>query len=222
MTKKQEITENMQLDIILPDLKEVELQKDVSKQSIHTTINLVMQDLSKKGIGKDRTNEMQRYKYRGIDDLYDTVASIYAKHGLIIYPQVIDYKHESRPTKTGVANYVLQQVKFIFCHIYNEQSFETIVWGEALDNSDKATNKSLTSAYKYMAIMTFSIPINGDSNDSDNSTPETIQTSYDQLLGLFQIKKIILTDEQKSKVQEAINTRDKIKIEKCIKFLQDK
>ena len=143
------------------------------EQSIVQTINLVMSDLAKLGISKDMTNEMQKYKYRGIDQVYDTVASIYAKHGLVIMPQVLEYSREMGLTAKGTPQaIVVMKVKFTFMHVHNEQTTESIFYGESNDTSDKATNKAETAAYKYMAIMTFSIPINGSDNDADNDSNE--------------------------------------------------
>jgi hypothetical protein len=40
-----------------------------------------------------------------------------------------------------------------------------------MDSGDKATNKAMSAAYKYMAFQTFAIPTEGD-NDADNHTHE--------------------------------------------------
>ena len=43
--------------------------------------------------------------------------------------------------------------------------------GEAMDSADKATNKAMSAAFKYMAMQTFCIPTEGD-NDADSHTHE--------------------------------------------------
>jgi hypothetical protein len=48
-------------------------------------------------------------------------------------------------------------------------------FGEAMDSGDKATNKAMSAAYKYMAFQTFAIPTEGD-NDADNHTHEIVRT----------------------------------------------
>ena len=40
-----------------------------------------------------------------------------------------------------------------------------------MDTADKATNKAMSAAYKYMAMQVFCIPTQGD-NDADAHTPE--------------------------------------------------
>ena len=43
------------------------------------------------------------------------------------------------------------------------------VFGEAMDRSDKATNKAMSAAYKYACFQTFCIPTEGD-NDTENNS----------------------------------------------------
>jgi len=149
------------------------------EQSIIQTINLVMTDLAAIGIGKDRVNEMQRYNFRGIDDVYNAIANLYSKHGLVVLPQVLEYSREIGQTSKGTPQVtVTQHVQFTFHHIHNEQTVITTQWGEAADTSDKATNKASSAAYKYMAIESFAIPIVGN-DDADNSHPE-VTTSKDK------------------------------------------
>lgn len=47
------------------------------------------------------------------------------------------------------------------------------MFGEAMDSADKATNKAMSAAYKYMATQEFCIPTEGD-NDADLHTPEVV------------------------------------------------
>ena len=42
-----------------------------------------------------------------------------------------------------------------------------------MDSGDKATNKAMSAAYKYMAFQTFAIPTQGD-NDADGQTHEVM------------------------------------------------
>jgi hypothetical protein len=45
------------------------------------------------------------------------------------------------------------------------------MFGEAMDSGDKATNKAMSAAYKYMAMQVFCIPTEGD-NDADAHAPQ--------------------------------------------------
>lgn len=57
---------------------------------VYKAINAVQADLAKSGITKDRLNTQgSGYKFRGIDDLYNTIAPLLSKHGLCILPRVL-------------------------------------------------------------------------------------------------------------------------------------
>ena len=46
-------------------------------------------ELAQHGIAKSRTNEVDDYKYRSIDDVLDRLAPLLAKHRLCVLPQVL-------------------------------------------------------------------------------------------------------------------------------------
>lgn len=52
-------------------------------------------------------------------------------------------------------------------------------FGEAMDSADKATNKAMSAAYKYAALMAFAIPTEGD-NDADATTYEVAPRNGEQ------------------------------------------
>lgn len=130
-------------------------------------------DLAKIGIGKDRVNEQQRFKYRGIDDLYNVLGPILAKNNLIVLQEAESRDSFEKVSKTGGAiYYVILKMKYTFICSEDGSSYAITTFGEAMDSSDKATNKAQTSAYKYAMIQTFAIPIVGEENDPDSKTHE--------------------------------------------------
>lgn len=134
-------------------------------------IAAVAADLAKVGISKDRKNESQGYRFRGIDDIYGTLSPILAEHQLVILPRVAQRVETVRATKNGGSLYsVAVEVEF---HLIgaSDAGFTASVWGEAMDSADKATNKAMSAAYKYLALMAFCIPIEGI-EDADQTTPE--------------------------------------------------
>ncbi|MFA6282080.1 MAG: ERF family protein, partial [Candidatus Omnitrophota bacterium] len=52
-------------------------------------------------IGKNKINEQQRYKFRGIDDLYNTLHGLYGKYGITITSEPVNSLREERTTKNG-------------------------------------------------------------------------------------------------------------------------
>lgn len=136
-------------------------------------INAVMDEIAQTGIAKDRSNQQQNYKFRGIDDVYNALAPLLSKHRLIIKPRGLSRACEERQTKNGgTLFYVTVAMEFDLISA-EDGSRETAgpFYGEAMDSADKATNKAQSAAFKYMAMQQFCIPTEGD-NDADGTTHE--------------------------------------------------
>ncbi len=87
-------------------------------------------------------------------------------------PRVISREVTERQTKNGgVMFYVVCGMEFDFVSAEDGTKHTVSAVGEAMDSGDKATNKAMSAAYKYAALMTFCIPTEGD-NDADASTHE--------------------------------------------------
>ena len=54
----------------------------MQKCEVYAAINAIQNDLSKEGITKDKRNQAQGYNFRGIDDVYNALSPLLAKHGL--------------------------------------------------------------------------------------------------------------------------------------------
>lgn len=133
--------------------------------SVYKAINAVQADLSKEGIGKDRRNDQQGYKFRGIDDVYNALAPLLAKHGLCILPRVVSREVVERVNKKEtVLFYVTVGVEFDFVCAEDGTKHTVTTYGEAMDSGDKATNKAMSAAYKYACMQAFSIPTEGDND----------------------------------------------------------
>jgi hypothetical protein len=135
--------------------------------AVYQAIAAVMEDVGREGIAKGRRNQQQGYSFRGIDDVYNALAPILARHHLIIVPRVLTReKTEQTTAKGGILFYVVVQVEFDIVCAVDGSRITACTWGEAMDSADKATNKAMSAAYKYMAMQTFCIPTEGD-NDAD-------------------------------------------------------
>lgn len=141
--------------------------------SVYKAINAVQKDLAKSGIAKDRRNTQgASYMFRGIDDVYNALAPLLATHGLCILPRVLGRECVERSSKSGGALfYVTVEVEFDFVCAEDGSKHTVKTFGEAMDSSDKATNKAMSAAYKYAAFQAFAIPTEGD-NDADAHTPQ--------------------------------------------------
>jgi hypothetical protein len=137
---------------------------------VYAAINAVQAALAKKGIGKDRKNDQQNYSFRGIDDVYNVLSPMLAEHHLSILPRVLERICTDRQSRNGGALFsVSLAVEFdIVCS--DDASKHTVkVFGEAMDSADKATNKAMSAAYKYCAFMTFAIPVEGETLDTEKT-----------------------------------------------------
>lgn len=152
------------------------MAKEPTAQNVYQLIAAVSAEIAHNGIGKDRKNEQQGYKFRGIDDVYNALAPILAKHGLVILPRIISREVVERTTaKGGVLFYVTVKAEFDFVSAHDGSKHVVENYGEAMDSGDKATNKAMSAAYKYAAFQTFCIPTEGD-NDADAKTHEIAPT----------------------------------------------
>jgi hypothetical protein len=141
--------------------------------NVYKAIAAVQAELAKGGIAKANTNQQQGYKFRGIDDDYNALAPILAKHGLCVLPRCKSREVVERVNQKGTALfYVTVEAEFDFV-CAEDGSKHTVgpMYGEAMDSGDKATNKAMSAAYKYAAMQAFAIPTEGD-NDADATTHE--------------------------------------------------
>lgn len=138
--------------------------------NVYACIAAVSAEIALTGISKDRKNEAQHYKFRGIDDVYNALAPILAKNKLVIIPRIVSRDVVERQTqKGGSLFYVTVAAEFDFVSAVDGSKATVCTFGEAMDSADKATNKAMSAAYKYAAFQTFCIPTEGD-NDADATT----------------------------------------------------
>src|SRR5690606_10840527 len=139
---------------------------------VYLAIAEVSAKLAQQGISKDRKNDQQGYKFRGIDDVYNALAPLLSAHKLCILPTVLERECVERTTAKGtVLFYVTVKVRFDIVSAEDGSKHEIVTFGEAMDSGDKATNKAMSAAYKYAAMQAFCIPTEGD-NDADATTHE--------------------------------------------------
>lgn len=152
----------------------------MSTPAIYRAIGAVQAALSKQGIAKDRRNQQQGYAFRGIDDVYSALAPLLASNGLVIVPLVISREVTERKTVKGAALfYVTVDVEYTLCATEDGSTATARIIGEAMDSGDKATNKAMSAAYKYLCLQLFCIPTEGD-NDADATTHEVAAVARPQ------------------------------------------
>lgn len=124
-------------------------------------------------ISKDNYNKIQNFKFRGIDDVMNTMHPILSKNNIFVAPEVESFEREERISKNGgLIIYTVATIKLTF---YAEDGSNIIVKvvGEAMDSGDKGMDKAMSIAYKYALFQVFCIPTEDDPDkDSYTLTPK--------------------------------------------------
>lgn len=144
------------------------------EKKVYQAISAITAAMSKEGISKSRQNSTpgQNYKFRGIDDVLNALSGLLAEHKLCIFPRVVHREQVERLSSNNKALfYTTVEVEFDVVSAEDGSMHTARMCGEAMDSSDKSTNKAMSAAYKYMALQLFCIPTEGD-NDTENHTHE--------------------------------------------------
>lgn len=148
-------------------------------------IQKVIAAFAENGIGKNRKNESQGFKFRGIDDVMNRMAQHLVDADLVIVPHIRNREvHERVNTRGNPLFYVTVQVDFTVYSTVDGSSVVCSVPGEAMDSGDKATNKALSIAYKYMAFQLFAIPIDEDPDATTHVVGRKQEAPTEELVSL--------------------------------------
>ena len=145
--------------------------------NIYESITAAMADIG--AVGKTKWNDQQKFKFRGIDDVMNSLHPVLEKNKIFIVPEVLEQNREERTSikrdnngneKKSTLIYSICKIKYSF---YAEDgSFITaVVVGEGMDSGDKATNKAMSIAFKYALFQIFCIPTE-EMQDPDSESPE--------------------------------------------------
>lgn len=125
-------------------------------------------------IGKDKTTQSgSKFKYRGVDQVLNTLHPLFAKHKVFAVPEVMEIlAREERATNSG--NKVLYEVLKVKYSFFAEDgtSVAAVVVGEAMDSGDKVSNKCMSVAYKYACFQLLSIPTEETCADPDDNNEQ--------------------------------------------------
>ena len=170
--------------------------------NIYESITKIMDEIP--AIGKNKTNTQQGFKFRGIDDVMNTLQPLLAKHKVFIVPETLEQTREERTTAKG-ANLIYSICKIKYKFYAEDGSFvEATTIGEGMDSGDKATNKAMAIAMKYALFQVFCIPTE-EIKDPDADTPDE------------SFKKESTINEKQAKVIEQLMLQKGLNISKLLK-----
>ena len=136
---------------------------------VYRAINAITAAFARDGIAKTHTNLRDQYQYRSIDDLLNRLGPLLARHRLCILPRVLE---RTATEQSGDGDALLTAVtvrvayELVSCRDGSTHLVEAV--GEALDPSDKATAKALSSAYKSARLQAFCVPVAGEDGDASS------------------------------------------------------
>ena len=142
---------------------------DTAVPNIFARMVSILGDLD--AIGKNSKNQAQGFNYRGIDDVYNAINPLLAKHGVFMTAQVIGKTREERTNAKGtVLAFTCLHMRYHF-HGEDGSSLATEAEGEGMDSGDKSSNKAMAVAHKYALLQAFCIPTK-DLDDPDKDSHE--------------------------------------------------
>lgn len=141
----------------------------MEKTNIYEALNVAMKEIG--AVAKNSKNTFDGYKFRGIDAVMNALQPALKSAGITIVPTVLEHIREDRLSKKGEPMiYTVLKVKYTF-YALDGSSVDAVVIGEAMDRSDKSTNKAMSAAFKYAAFQVLCIPTE-EMIDSEIETPE--------------------------------------------------
>ena len=139
--------------------------------TVHEAWANVMRDMG--AVGKDGWNDQQKFKFRGVDQLYGALAAPMRKHGVFLVPEVLDKHYDTFTSGNGKTHmHAVVTIKYTIYGPAGDQ-FSGSTVGEALDLYDKATSKAMSMALKSFLFPAAMIPMDESSvDDGDRHTPD--------------------------------------------------
>lgn len=143
---------------------------------IYERIAKIMEDMP--AIGKDQKMQGAAggYNFRSIDQVYDVLHKLLAKHRVFFTPHVTESKRDildrfDRKDGHKVGHTVLTwlNVKYVFHCAEDGSSMEVGPFpGEAMDSGDKSSSKAMSLAMKGALLQVFCIPIVPEAEFADD------------------------------------------------------
>lgn len=147
-------------------------------KNIYQRICAVMSEVS--AVGKNKKNPQQGYAYRGIDDFYNILHPLFAKHGVFITHDILEQNTVVEAQKDKTIYRVCLKITYTF-HAADGSSVSCTTYSESLDFGDKAVGKALSYGLKYVLMQMFLIPTEEKDNDAYSTEYEAIEAIKEKI-----------------------------------------
>lgn len=171
-------------------------------KTIHEVMRDVMDGVG--AVGKDSTNKNQGFQFRSIDAVVNACSPEFRKHGIVVYPRVLEHHYSTVASSSGRAmGHVLVKVEYVFLGPAGD-SISAIVVGESMDSGDKATTKAMSVAYRTALLQSLCLPTNEIDPDAQNYERDRIDRHAEP--DLPEPPRPVATEKQVSDWESAIST----------------
>jgi len=140
---------------------------------VFKAVTAIMEEI--KAITKAQKNQHQGWNFRGIDDCYNSIQPLLAKHKVFTVPNVLGVERWETKTSSGkIMHCRMAEMEYKF-YCEDGSHFIAKVYGEGSDTGDKATNCAMSIAHKYVLLQVF-MPPTKDMEDPDRTAQATGST----------------------------------------------
>jgi hypothetical protein len=139
-------------------------------QGLATKMAAAMGEIGR--VRKRGQNQAQGYTYARADDVAEEARAVLAKHGIAIYPDVIEYGVREVEAKNGKMRITFAKVAWTFVDGETGESRTINVPGEGQDYGDKGLYKAMTGSMKYLLMTSFLIPTGEGDPEHDSDEEE--------------------------------------------------
>jgi hypothetical protein len=145
--------------------------------SIYKQLGLVMEEVG--AVRKADKNTHQNFNFRGIDAVVNAVSPALRKHGVVVVPEVQDYKYET--VTVGNPGKPMASVRLIVKYTFfaaDGSNVVTTVAAESFDSGDKATAKAHSVAFRTCLLQTLCLPTDETDPDADSYERSSHPTAH--------------------------------------------
>ena len=135
---------------------------------IYAAMAAILKDMP--AVGKDSKNEHFGYKFRGIDAVANAAHSLLAKHGVVCAPVCLEHTVEDFEKSSKRWVHAVLKMRYTF-YAADGSSIEAVTIGEAEAQDDKASNKAMSTAYKYALTQIFCMAYMDEQDASEPIQP---------------------------------------------------
>lgn len=147
--------------------------------TIYEALSQVMEAVQT--VRKNERNDQQGFNFRGIDAVVNAVGPALRNAGVVVSPDVREYKYGS--VEIGRNRTPMAHVQLIASFTFYAQdgtSLTATAPGEAMDSGDKATPKAMSVAYRTALLQALCIPTDDPDPDSQvyerSAPPEQVSS----------------------------------------------